>query len=214
MKIVLERYLAFILAAAMVVPGEEILGAKIDEGSLPPQKLHNNSPLRSLGSQFGSCQYCRKMSAYTYKTVNVGFFGRLMGRSRLGTAGNCVDLCASLCRHQTCSQDFVVSRSSCECMSADAAVPKRYAAGAECRTSYEACVCQPGFTGNGNHQCIDIDECTAIPSACGGRDKCTNTVGSYKCDTLDPDPVSSGTTPIPVVSPNSAPSLLSVPSAN
>uniref|UniRef100_A0A0N5ASL2 Nidogen n=1 Tax=Syphacia muris TaxID=451379 RepID=A0A0N5ASL2_9BILA len=42
------------------------------------------------------------------------------------------------------------------------------------------CQCKPGWTGNGK-MCVDINECSAVPSVCGAHSVCDNTAGSYRC---------------------------------
>lgn len=53
-----------------------------------------------------------------------------------------------------------------------------------------ACQCQPGYTGNPNKQCIDVNECTKS-NICGQGAICTNLPGTYSCDCPEgtiPDP--------------------------
>ncbi|KAK7482987.1 hypothetical protein BaRGS_00025764, partial [Batillaria attramentaria] len=45
------------------------------------------------------------------------------------------------------------------------------------------CVCEDGWTGVYCEE--DVDECSQIPSVCGGDQLCTNTRGSYTCSCLD-----------------------------
>lgn len=57
-----------------------------------------------------------------------------------------------------------------------------------------ACQCEPGFAGNPNTKCSDIDECQKL-NACGLGAVCINSVGSYTCEcpegtVPDPDPKS------------------------
>lgn len=66
--------------------------------------------------------------------------------------------------------------------------------GAHCsntRGSY-SCSCPPGYSGNAEKSCVDIDECKR-PNTCGVGATCTNTPGNYECScpsgTIpDPDP--------------------------
>jgi Calcium-binding EGF domain len=46
--------------------------------------------------------------------------------------------------------------------------------------------CNPGFAPNSAGNCVDIDECDMTSGApiCPWPERCTNTVGSYKCDCL------------------------------
>lgn len=43
-----------------------------------------------------------------------------------------------------------------------------------------ACKCKPGFEGDGEERCTDIDEC-ARPGSCGINADCHNTPGNYTC---------------------------------
>lgn len=54
------------------------------------------------------------------------------------------------------------------------------------------CKCPPGFTGDPNRKCVDIDECLK-PNQCGTGAICNNVDGSYTCTCAegtipDPDP--------------------------
>lgn len=54
------------------------------------------------------------------------------------------------------------------------------------------CQCPPGFSGNAQIQCIDIDECSK-PNRCGPGAQCINRAGSFECicpegSIPDPDP--------------------------
>lgn len=44
-----------------------------------------------------------------------------------------------------------------------------------------ACQCQPGFTGNPNQQCTDVDECT-LANSCGVGAVCHNYPGGFSCE--------------------------------
>ncbi|KAI1731698.1 EGF domain-containing protein [Ditylenchus destructor] len=48
-----------------------------------------------------------------------------------------------------------------------------------------ACRCLPGYVGNQNGICVDIDECTTGVASCGPHGVCRNTEGDYDCDCLD-----------------------------
>lgn len=43
-----------------------------------------------------------------------------------------------------------------------------------------ACLCSEGYTGSGQENCLDINECSRS-GACGINAKCINLQGSYKC---------------------------------
>jgi len=59
-----------------------------------------------------------------------------------------------------------------------------------------SCACSSGFEGDGVSSCVDIDECAVETDECDGRatgndavssrSTCTNTVGSYTCECVDP----------------------------
>lgn len=42
------------------------------------------------------------------------------------------------------------------------------------------CRCNPGYTGDGEVHCEDIDECL-LPNACGDNAQCANTQGNFTC---------------------------------
>lgn len=55
-----------------------------------------------------------------------------------------------------------------------------------------SCSCPPGFSGNAEKACADIDECKR-PNTCGVGATCTNNPGNYDCSCpdgtiADPDP--------------------------
>ena len=44
-----------------------------------------------------------------------------------------------------------------------------------------SCACQPGYTGDPNVNCYDINECTTDRGICGREAKCQNIPGAFKC---------------------------------
>lgn len=48
------------------------------------------------------------------------------------------------------------------------------------RTGEERCHCLAGYTGNGL-ECIDVNECSQVPTPCSEEATCNNTVGSFNC---------------------------------
>ncbi|KAK3931322.1 Fibrillin-1, partial [Frankliniella fusca] len=67
----------------------------------------------------------------------------------------------------------------------DPAVAARCVANAECCNlpAHFVCRCLPGFEGDGEEECRDINECEH-PEACGINAVCTNVPGNYSCACL------------------------------
>lgn len=65
----------------------------------------------------------------------------------------------------------------------DPAVAARCVENAECCNlpAHFACKCKPGYEGDGEEQCTDINEC-ARPGACGVNTNCLNVPGNYTCE--------------------------------
>ncbi|KAI5721802.1 hypothetical protein M8J77_025859 [Diaphorina citri] len=62
------------------------------------------------------------------------------------------------------------------------ALASRCVANAECCNlpAHFLCKCRPGYEGDGEVQCTDINEC-AHPNACGVNALCQNYPGNYTC---------------------------------
>lgn len=67
-----------------------------------------------------------------------------------------------------------------ECL--DPHVAARCVENAECCNlpAHFACKCKPGYEGDGEVMCTDIDECSR-PGTCGINTECINTPGNYSC---------------------------------
>lgn len=69
----------------------------------------------------------------------------------------------------------------------DPSIAARCVENAECCNlpAHFACKCKPGFEGDGETLCTDVDECSLYPNACGANSYCVNTPGNFSCECND-----------------------------
>jgi hypothetical protein len=53
---------------------------------------------------------------------------------------------------------------------------------ASCGSDGTGCSCEPGYDGDGETSCTDIDECANNNGGCGVHTTCVNLAGSFRCD--------------------------------
>ncbi|KAJ8890121.1 hypothetical protein PR048_009628 [Dryococelus australis] len=81
-----------------------------------------------------------------------------------------------------CAANQITDIDECQ----DPAVAARCVENAECCNlpAHFVCKCKPGFEGDGEVLCSDIDECKQ-PNSCGINAKCENVPGNYTCSCLE-----------------------------
>lgn len=74
--------------------------------------------------------------------------------------------------------NFIADINECE----DPRLAARCVENAECCNlpANFLCKCKPGFKGDGEERCDDIDECL-LPGSCGEDSVCINTPGNFTC---------------------------------
>lgn len=87
-----------------------------------------------------------------------------LGIHNCGPAWDCINLPGSFrCIQKTCSHGYKLNTRTGSC---------------------ETIICPIGLKPDSNGECIDINECTEVPNACGNNQQCRNLVGSYSCQNM------------------------------